>query len=1020
MRVRALLAVVCLTGCSLGGLGQGGYTPAHTDGGGDDDADLGSDGNADDDVPEVDADVPEDDTDVPVADVSDPDVPGGDTACEQPNLCGGCAALDRVVGDSCGTCGSGGLVCAEDGESLRCEGDRGAAAENACGGCGELVRNLGDPCGTCDGGLTVCDGPEAVGCDGDDLELNACDGCETLDEAPGAPCGECGELACDGTGGVVCMGDVVNACDGCGHIPEQVGEACGQCGTYVCNGRDAAVCADRLPNLCMGCEDLAGIPGTPCGQCGGGRWVCAGPIVTCTDNDACDEFNLATVEPGSFVQGTSDLNACAQLQEGQRTTVLTHGFRIGVTEVTQAAWSAVLDLPPQDCPTCPQTGVGYHQALGWLNLASERSDLTRCYDLTECRGDIAAPCHDRCEYVCGAVRSNPECTGFRLPTEAEWEYASRAGTTTDTYHSDLTYTQECDPTDPALESIAHYCSDGRDALLPVAGKDPNAWGLYDTLGNASEWVFDGFLAYGELDAIDPLVVPSNSRAGVVRGGSVRTQPCSTRCASRRSMALNAGSATVGFRVAQNLEGVLPPEHEPTSGDALPRQVGAYVLGAKLGSGGWADVFAAVDETSGRAVAVKIGRFDSPAGRTSTFLARFVREANLTASLEHPAIVEVYDHGTTQDGTPWLAMELLEGHDLEAELVHGALTASRVRALLDPALDALQHAHDRGIVHRDLKPSNLFLTAPGTPNEAVHLLDFGGAFAWREGVDTRLSGTGVMVGTPRYLAPEYIRTREATPRSDVYQLGLVMTELLTGRALVDLDDIYACFRAHCEGVEIPSTVRMGPLGDVVQRSLAKDPAARYPDARALREALQALDLETAPLTAPAPHRRGVFVAAGAACVAAALLTWAVWPGGDPPAPAAIHAAETDAGAARAALPTAAAGQPAAVVDPTNAAPTEGTAPAVVVDASRTATDDGAEDAAPAAAPQKAGQDEGATPEAQPAVAVAAAPKRARSKARAKPQPDTAGSDPAPRTLPLLDPAGKEPDATGPLPLLGKPP
>ena len=264
--------------------------------------------------------------------------------------------------------------------------------------------------------------------------------------------------------------------------------------------------------------------------------------------------------------------------------------------------------------------------------------------------------------------------------------------------------------------------------------------------------------------------------------------------------------------------------------------GRYRVGHQLGSGGWADVHAATDTTNAAEVALKIGRRDS-AARTPTFLARFAREVALARRVEHPHVVAILDHGVADTGEPWLTMPRLEGRDLEAELrASGPLAPARARALLRPCLDALSLAHADGIVHRDLKPSNLFLTDDG---DRLVLLDFGGAFQPEGPADTRLSTTGVMVGTPRYLAPEYIRTRRATPRSDVYQLGLVLSEMLSGTPVVDSDDVYACFQTHCEGrLSHTAQVRAGPFGSIIRKATATDPDARYPDAGALVKALDA--------------------------------------------------------------------------------------------------------------------------------------------------------------------------------------
>jgi serine/threonine-protein kinase len=248
----------------------------------------------------------------------------------------------------------------------------------------------------------------------------------------------------------------------------------------------------------------------------------------------------------------------------------------------------------------------------------------------------------------------------------------------------------------------------------------------------------------------------------------------------------------------------------------------------IGAGGFATVFRAVDTVLGRPVALKV--LDPVAQRDPTVARRFLREGRAVASLDHHAIVPVYDAGE-DDGLLWLAMRLIEGRSL-AEVLDGGRrpTGDEVVALVDRIGPALDHAHGQGVVHRDVKPSNILLES-GDPARAW-LADFGIAATART---ARRYTTG-MLGTAAYMAPEQARPHEVGPPADVYSLGCVVFELVTGRRPFPGDDHVALLMAH-------ATLRVPPTGDarldrVLARALAKDPAARPPSGAALAGELRA--------------------------------------------------------------------------------------------------------------------------------------------------------------------------------------
>lgn len=275
----------------------------------------------------------------------------------------------------------------------------------------------------------------------------------------------------------------------------------------------------------------------------------------------------------------------------------------------------------------------------------------------------------------------------------------------------------------------------------------------------------------------------------------------------------------------------------TEGDVIQER---YTIRREVGAGGFAAVYEAWDATVERPVALKLldvlDDYDAHVKR----LKRFDYEARLTAQVRHPNVVTLYDYGTTAQSQPFLAMELLEGYDLDEALTrHGPMSFERALDLFLPCLEGLAEGHDAKIVHRDLKPSNLMLAYPDSPKERLMVLDFG--IARRLGDDRGFSTTAGVVGSGRYIAPELSdEDRPITPALDVYQMGLVLVEALTGEHVVQRDDFLACLLAHSMGeLTVPEALKQGPLGPVLERCLARRPEDRYEDARALAAALEAL-------------------------------------------------------------------------------------------------------------------------------------------------------------------------------------
>lgn len=269
--------------------------------------------------------------------------------------------------------------------------------------------------------------------------------------------------------------------------------------------------------------------------------------------------------------------------------------------------------------------------------------------------------------------------------------------------------------------------------------------------------------------------------------------------------------------------------------------GRYEILGEVGEGGFAVVYKGLDIEIDREVAIKVLDLESFRADHEAYdnvLKRFRREARTSARIQHPNAVTIYDFGETEQGWPFIAMELLKGHDLEEELArHGAVTLERAVRLFIPCLEALGKAHERGIVHKDLKPSNLFIADVGTEQERLVILDFGVA-RLNSGDDTaKLTSAGQVLGTPQYMAPEYIESQTATPALDVYQMGLILAEAVSGTALVDEDNMVTCLILHTTGgFTVPTEVVHSPLGPVIAHALQKDHLARYEDGHAFRSAL----------------------------------------------------------------------------------------------------------------------------------------------------------------------------------------
>src|SRR4051812_36416553 len=296
----------------------------------------------------------------------------------------------------------------------------------------------------------------------------------------------------------------------------------------------------------------------------------------------------------------------------------------------------------------------------------------------------------------------------------------------------------------------------------------------------------------------------------------------------------------------------------------------YVIKRKLGSGGMADVYLAEDQELGRRVALKL--LDDRHASDEQFVERFRREAQSAAGLNHPNIVSIFDRGRAE-GTYYIAMEFLDGRTLKELLIRNGPTP--IPIAIDYArqiLSALSFAHRHGIVHRDIKPHNIVVG----PDGRLKVTDFGIA---RSGA-SQMTEAGSIVGTAQYLSPEQARGAPVDPRSDLYSLGIVMYEMLTGSVPFTGDAPVEIAMKHLSAVpESPSRTRdeVGPdLDAVVMRALAKDPDHRYASAEEMDADLARVARGLAVSQKTSDAMTQVLTGAGATTVAAGAQTMVARP------------------------------------------------------------------------------------------------------------------------------------------------
>ncbi|MCB9594367.1 MAG: serine/threonine protein kinase [Sandaracinaceae bacterium] len=275
-----------------------------------------------------------------------------------------------------------------------------------------------------------------------------------------------------------------------------------------------------------------------------------------------------------------------------------------------------------------------------------------------------------------------------------------------------------------------------------------------------------------------------------------------------------------------------------------RRLGQYILIEPIGAGGMGVVYRARHSMLRRPTALKLL---PPESTDAAAIGRFEREVQLTASLQHPNTVTIFDYGRTSDGVFYYAMEYLDGGDLETVVaVGGPMPAARVRHLLLQVAAGLAEAHDIGLIHRDIKPANLLVAGAAPVADLCKIVDFGLVRQQDTAETTGITQTGTVMGTPLYMAPEAItHPDELDARADLYALGAVAYYLLTGQTVFEGQTIVEICSAHLHAAPEPPSARLGApipptLEELVLRCLEKSPDDRPQSAVELGELLEACE------------------------------------------------------------------------------------------------------------------------------------------------------------------------------------
>jgi serine/threonine protein kinase len=300
--------------------------------------------------------------------------------------------------------------------------------------------------------------------------------------------------------------------------------------------------------------------------------------------------------------------------------------------------------------------------------------------------------------------------------------------------------------------------------------------------------------------------------------------------------------------------------------------GKYEILSLLGKGGMGAVYHARQTFMDREVALKVLSISEESlEHAEEYLARFKREARTASLIKHPSAITIFDYGVEQlkededSEVPYLVMELIRGRSLKAIIEEGPMAPKRVVELMTQVCGALQEAHELGIVHRDMKPDNIMVSRRANETEWPHVLDFGIAKVLSDQADTGMTRTGVLIGTPRYMSPEQVLSKEIGPGSDIYSVGVILYQMLSGSVPFSSNSFMEVALKHVNEAPQPLRERVPELGispeleAVVMKALEKGPGDRQASARELARELMAavpIDMPDPSLSFSAPLDTGL--------------------------------------------------------------------------------------------------------------------------------------------------------------------
>lgn len=276
--------------------------------------------------------------------------------------------------------------------------------------------------------------------------------------------------------------------------------------------------------------------------------TCNHPKVEQNCKADAEGITWCAIPPGCFMMGSPESKSCPGTLEKQHNVTLTTRFEIMSTEVTQGHFNKLMGYNPSyssTCNHCPVDWLSSYEAAAYANEMSSRAGKAKCYSCTgkgqKVTCDVASTYSDTAIY---------KCPGYRLPTEAEWEYAYRAGTRTAFYNGPIT---NCSGDDPNLDKIGWYDQNSGWKAQPVGRKEPNQWGLYDMAGNVQEWCHDWYNLHSNESATNPVGTSESEQYRIVRGGSLRLQAYRARAARRDNFKTDSHGPGLGFRLVRSLE-----------------------------------------------------------------------------------------------------------------------------------------------------------------------------------------------------------------------------------------------------------------------------------------------------------------------------------------------------------------------------------------------------------------------------------------------------------------------------------